>query len=256
MKPIVTYLALAVILLSVNCKPVSRMFNSGGTMFVVDVLADGKAEDVIERVVMITQSRLDAVGIDGEVKRFDDRRIEVRVFGKHDLEPIRKFLFTNYKLELKKVVSPPSPSPVRQFPSHAEAEAALGDGQQVLPYMEIDGGSSSFVIVEKDPIVTGEHIRSAQAISYTGSDLDYQISFSLNTEGAAKFGNWTASNINNYLAVVLNGKVQSIAYIKTQISDMGEITGRFSKAEAEEIAASLSSGKMPAELKVIEEKPF
>jgi len=37
---------------------------------------------------------------------------------------------------------------------------------------------------------------------------------------------------------------------------MGEISGRFSKTQAEAIAASLNSGYMPAELKVVEEKTF
>jgi preprotein translocase subunit SecD len=82
------------------------------------------------------------------------------------------------------------------------------------------------MIVEKDPIVTGEDIRSANAVSRTGSDFRYQIAFTLKPDGAAKFGEWTARNINNYLAVVLDGKVQSVAYIKTQISDVGEISGR------------------------------
>jgi preprotein translocase subunit SecD len=119
-----------------------------------------------------------------------------------------------------------------------------------------EGSESQFVIVEKEAIVTGEHVRSAYAVSRTGSDFDYQISFTLNPEGASKFGDWTGKNINNYLAVVLDDKVQSVAYIKSQISDMGEISGRFTKASAEEIALSLNSGYLPADLKIIEERAF
>jgi len=259
MKLIMTIVAVALVLASTGCKPISRMYNSGGTMFIVDVIAAERDKtSIVDRVVMITQTRLDAVGIDGEVKRSDsDRgRMEVRVFGNQDLEPIRKFLFTTYKLELKKVVSPPSPNPAQQFSDKARAEATIVEGQQILPYMDLDDRPATFIIVEKDPIVTGEDIRSANAVSRTGSDFDYQIAFTLKPEGAAKFEEWTARNINNYLAVVLDGKVQSVAYIKTQISDVGEISGRFSKAHAEAIAASLNSGYMPAELKVIEEKTF
>lgn len=259
MKPIMSIVALALLLVSTGCRPVSRMLNSGGTLFVVELIAsEGDKPGIVDRVVMITQSRLDAVGIDGEVKRSDsdNGRLEVRIFGNQDLEPIRKFLFTTYKLELKKVVSPPSPNPVQQFSNKTKAEATIAEGQQILPYMDLDDGPGTFMIVEKDPIVTGEDIRSANALSRTGSDFDYQIEFTLKPDGAAIFGEWTARNINNYLAVVLDGKVQSVAYIKTQISDTGEISGRFSKAQAEAIAASLNSGYMPAELKVIEEKTF
>lgn len=259
MKPIMTTIALTILLVSTGCKPISRMLNSGGTLFVVEVITvEGHEPNIVDRVVMITQTRLNAVGIDGEVKRSDSDkgRMEVRIFGNQDLDTIRKFLFTTYKLELKKVVSPPSPNPVQQFSDKTKAEATIAGGQQILPYMDLDDGPATFMIVEKDPIVTGEDIRSANAVSRTGSDFDYQIEFKLKPEGAAKFGEWTARNINNYLAVVLDGKVQSVAYIKTQISDMGEISGRFSKTQAEAIAASLNSGYMPAELRVIEERTF
>ena len=48
-----------------------------------------------------------------------------------------------------------------------------------------------------------------------------------NLGGAEKFGAWTGANINEYMGVVLNDEVKSIAYIKSQIYDQGEISGRF-----------------------------
>ena len=207
---------------------------------------------------MITEFRMNAVGIDGEASRSADadNRIEVKIYGAHDAEFLRKFLFTTHRLELKKVVSPPSPSPAQTFPTKQKAEEVVTTGQQVLPYEEPILGTSQFVIVEKEPIVTGEHIRSAQAYSPTDSDLDYQIEFTLKNDGAAKLGEWTGRNINNYLAVVLDDKSQSVAYIKSQIFDRGEITGTFIKSEAEDLAMSLNSGYMPATMKVIEELPL
>ncbi len=259
MKKVSVLIALTVMLLSSGCRPISRMLGSGGTIFVVDVVPTGGTQDVVEKAVRITQSRLDAVGIDGEVKRSepDKQRIEVRIFGKPDLERLRTYLFKTYKLELTKAVSPPYPDPARVFPDREKAQAASVNGQQVLPYAQYgEDGPASFIVLENGPIVTGEHLRNAQAFSRTGSDFDYFITFSLNPEGAEKFGDWTAKNINSYLAVVLNDEVQSVAYIKTQISDMGEINGRFTRTQAEDIAASLNSGHLPADLKVVDEKPF
>lgn len=248
------------ILTSGGCGTVSRMANSGGTLYVVEVIAgEGDGSANVERSIKIMKSRLNAVGFDGDVKASDSggNCIEVKLYGKQEPELIEKFLFKSYKLELIKVVSPPSPSPFKTFAKKEEAETAAGEEQQVLPYPEReDRTASQFVIVEKQPIVTGEDIRDAQAVSRTGSHADYQISFTLKPEGAVKFGEWTERNINNYLGVVLDGKVQSIAFIKTKISDMGEISGRFSKAEAEAIALSLKSGYMPWELKVIERRTF
>lgn len=243
-----------------GCKTLSRLVDSSGTVFVVEIVTDEpNRADIIGRAIKVTESRMNAVGVDGEVARSADRddRIEVKIYGSHDLDTLRKFLFTAYRLEMKSVVSPPNPSPVQLFPSKEKADMVAVAGQQVLPYSaREEGPASQFVIVEKESIVTGEHIRTAQAFSRTGSDFDYQISFTLNRDGAAKFGEWTGKNIGNYLAVVLDDKVQSIAFIKSQILDSGEISGRFTKPSAEELALSLNSGYMPAAMRVVEERPF
>jgi len=78
------------------------------------------------------------------------------------------------------------------------------------------------------------------------------ISFSLAPEGAQKFGAWTGAHIKDYLGVVLNGEVKSIVYIKSQISDQGEISGRFTKESAEDLALILRSGALPAPVKIVE----
>lgn len=260
MKIIVLSAFILIFGLSLNgCKAISRMTDGSDTVYVVEIETnDLNRAEIISRVMKITESRMNAVGIDGEVARSadTDNRIEVKIYGSHNPELLRKFLFTTYRLELKKVVSAPNPSPVQTFPTKEQAEMMATTGQQVLPYVELEGGPSQFVIVEKESIVTGEHIRTAQAVSRTGSDSDYQISFTLNKDGAAKFGEWTGRNINNYLAVILDDKVQSVAFIRSQISDMGEISGSFTKASAEEIAMSLKSGYMPAMMKVVDERPF
>ena len=78
-----------------------------------------------------------------------------------------------------------------------------------------------------------------------GAD-DYQIQFSLKKNGADKFGAWTGSNINEYMGVSLNEEIKSIAYIKSQIYDQGQITGRFTQQSAEDLALTLRSGALPA----------
>ena len=246
-----------VLLSSGGCKAISRSLSTSGTIFVVEVVQDGSSTaDSAARSVKVVQTRLDAIAINADVNMTAENRFEVKIYGAADLDKVRNFLFKTYKLELKKVVSPPSPL-LQTFPDEEKANAAAKDGQQVMPYSEREiNDKSQYVILESVPIINGEDIRSAQAVSRTGSDLDYQVSFTLKPDGAQRFGDWTAKNINNYLAVVLDDKVASIAFIKTQISDMGEISGRFSKSQAEEIALALGSGYMPWKLKIIEEKPF
>lgn len=250
-------LALISLLTSSACRMISRALNKSGTIFVVEVAQnDGTATDRIERSVKVIQSRLDATGLDGEVAQTGRNRLEVRIFGSPDLSIARNFLFKTYKLEFRKVVSPPSPQ-LATHPDEASAKRSAGAGQEVMPYIERhESDKPQYLVLERDPVVTGEHIRSADAVSRTGSDNDYQIAFSLNGEGANKLGDWTAKNINNYMAVVLDGRVESVAFIRSQIFDSGEISGMFTKSEAKEIARALGSGYMPWELRVVEERKF
>jgi preprotein translocase subunit SecD len=213
---------------------------------------------VVEQAIRITQNKLNLIKLKGEALKDpkNSNGFIVRIYSLENLERSKRFLFSTYELELRKVVSPPNPSPVQSFPTAETAKQVAQNDHEVLSYLERFDSKERFVIVEKAVIVNGEDIRDAQAVSIAGSRSDYMIAFSLKPQAAVTFGDWTGKNIGNYLAVVLDKKVQSIAYIKSQIFDSGEITGRFSKEEAEDIAMSLKSGYLPATMKIVEEKQF
>ena len=160
---------------------------------------------------------------------------------------------------------------MQTYDTREEAVASLGGtvpaNRRVLPYAERSesttgeqsseqaGNPRRWVVVEAPAIVDGSELRDAAAVQVsTADDDDYQISFSLRPEGAEKFGDWTGAHINDYLGVVLNGEVKSIAYIKSQITDQGEISGRFTKQSAEDLALILRSGALPAPVKIIEDR--
>src|SRR6185295_8522133 len=112
-----------------------------------------------------------------------------------------------------------------------------------------------WVVVEMPAIIDGSELRNATAIPTQGGRADdYEINFSLKKSGADKFGAWTGSHINEYMGVVLNGEVKSIAFIKSQIFDQGQITGRFTKNSAEDLALTLKSGALPAAIEYQEER--
>src|SRR4029078_9815777 len=56
------------------------------------------------------------------------------------------------------------------------------------------------------------------------------------------------------MGVVLENEVKSIAYIKSQIFDSGQIEGRFTKQSAEDLALTLRSGALPASIEYLEER--
>jgi len=177
------------------------------------------------------------------------------------------------RLELVHIVGPPSPAPSQTYSSEAEAMASVSSGgtlpgnRRVLKYIErMDPTSTApedqtkekrtkWVVVEAPAIIDGSELRNASAVpTRAGGTDDFEISFSLKKNGADKFGAWTGSHINEYMGVVLNDEVQSIAYIKSQIYDQGQIEGRFTKESAEDLALTLRSGALPAPIEYLEER--
>jgi preprotein translocase subunit SecD len=252
-----------------GCKNFSLLMNKGGMIYTVEIQTDEPNKDeIVERAVKVTQSRMNSIGIDGEVAKIPDKpnQISVKLYDVKDPERIKKFLFTTNQLELKKV-SGSSYQTFPTFPTKEAAEKAATKDQEVLPFTERedtvpanserkDSAPSKFIVVEKKAIITGAEIRTASAYSRTGGASDYQIQFALNSEGAVNFGDWTRNNIGSYLAIVLDKKVISAPVIKGQIFDSGVIEGRFTKQSAEDIALSLKSGYLSAKMILLEEKVF
>src|SRR5688572_26331353 len=86
-----------------------------------------------------------------------------------------------------------------------------------------------YYLVRRVAAVTGRDLRNARP------SLDQNsrpaVSFTLNTEGARKFGNVTGQNIGRQLAIVLDGRVQSAPTIEGRITTEGQITGSFTQEE-------------------------
>jgi preprotein translocase subunit SecD len=233
------------------------------------------AEQATEQAQRIIESRLDAVGVaEPLVQRHgaqSSHQILVQMPGIHDPERVKQLLKAESKLELVHVVSPPSPGAVQTYNSEEEAKASLGgtvpSNRRVLPYSERNeptaAGQTSeeqaqkqkkWVVVESPAVVDGSELRNAAATQSRAGADDYQIAFALKPTGAEKFGAWTGANINEYMGVILNDEVKSIAYIKSQINDQGEISGRFTKQSAEDLALTLRSGALPAPIEYLEER--
>lgn len=230
-------------------------------------------EQATEQALKIIESRINAFGVkEPTLQRqgaSDSGQILLQMPGLDNPERVKKLIGETSRLELMKIVSPPNPSPVQTYPTKEAALATIGgkdsDTRKVLPYTERDEAPkpnqdpaskkpAQFVVVESPAVVDGSELRDAAAIQGRAGGSDFQIAFSLKPVGAQKFGDWTARNIGNYMAVVLNDEVKSAAYIKSQISDQGEITGRFTKTAADDLALTLKSGALPAAIEYQEER--
>jgi preprotein translocase subunit SecD len=147
---------------------------------------------------------------------------------------------------------------VEQGPSSAK-EALLVNGQ-VPPNMELLPGTSAapgetsatvYYLVRKVAAVTGRDLRNARPVPDQNNRP--AVSFTLNTEGARKFGNVTAQNIGRPLAIVLDARVQSAPTIEGRITTDGQITGSFTQEEVQNLSLILRSGALPARLTYLQE---
>ena len=229
------------------------------------------ADQAVTQAERIIDSRINAFGVkEPTFQRYgasDSGQLLLQMPGVDDPERVKKLIGDDSRLSLMKIVSPPNPAPVQIYPTKEAAEQSIAGAQnrKVMEYADRDvaptpGATPSpdkpkqYVVVETPAVVDGSELRDATAVSRTGNDSDYQISFSFKPGGAQKFGEWTGKNINNYMAVVLNDQVKSAAFIKSQIFDSGEISGRFTKSTAEDLALTLKSGSLPAEIEYQEER--
>jgi preprotein translocase subunit SecD len=228
----------------------------------------------VDQAMKIVESRINAYGVkEPTLARHgaeSSGQILLQMPGVDDPERIKALIGAESNLTLMKVVSPANPAPLQTYPTEEAAKQSLGGtlppNRRIYPYSDRDEPTAGptgtpdpnkpkqFVVVEYPAIVDGSELREANAISRTGSDRDFEIGFSLKPGGAAKFGDWTGKNINNYMAVVLNDEVKSAAFIKSQIFDSGQISGRFTKASAEDLALTLKSGALPAKIEYQEER--
>ncbi len=233
------------------------------------------AEQATDQADRIIRGRLEGVGVvEPLVQRHGSQsshQILVQMPGIQDPERVKQLLKAESKLELVHVISPPSPAPAQTFNTEEEAKASLGGtvpaNRRVLSYSERTEPTAAgqapaeptqapkkWVIVESPAVVDGSELRNASATQSQGGGEDYQIAFAFKPTGAEKFGAWTGAHINEYMGVVLNDEVKSIAYIKSQIFDQGEISGRFTKQSADDLALTLRSGALPAPIEYQEER--
>jgi preprotein translocase subunit SecD len=104
-------------------------------------------------------------------------------------------------------------------------------------------------------IVTGANLVDAQAQidPLTNGPI---VTFELDRAGGRKFGEETGKHVNDYMAILLDGRVQGRPpVIQSRIGRNGQITlaGR-TLQEAQDLALTLKAGALPIPLKIVEER--
>ncbi len=120
------------------------------------------------------------------------------------------------------------------------------EGYKMWTSDEIENGKlrKRIYFVEIEPQMDGRNIVDARVQMTQYGQREILLTF--NPEGAVQFGNVTSKNVGRALAIILDGKLYSAPTIQTAITGgNAQITGNFSREEAENIANALVSGSVP-----------
>ncbi|MDR9418652.1 protein translocase subunit SecD [Gracilimonas sp.] len=102
--------------------------------------------------------------------------------------------------------------------------------------------------------LTGDVIENA-TVQFDPATNVPEVSMSMNSDGARKWGRITGANIGKPVAIVLDGYVFSYPNVQTKISNgRSSITGLDGVQEAEDLVNILLSGALPAPLEIMEER--
>src|SRR5512145_2354344 len=109
--------------------------------------------------------------------------------------------------------------------------------------------------VESRPIITGEELIKAVANRDPGTNQSI-VTFQLSRRGARIFSQETARHIGDYMAIMLDGRVQGQPpVIRSQIGAHGQIElGSKPLHEASDLALVLRAGALPAPLTIVDER--
>src|SRR6185295_3276386 len=116
-------------------------------------------------------------------------------------------------------------------PDNMEVYAGAGERSE-------GAGATAFYLVRREAVITGRDLKSARAGVDPQSNAP-DIEFILHPGAAERFGRETQKNIGRRLAIILDSHVESAPAIQSRITDRGNITGRFSSQEADDLARVL-----------------
>jgi preprotein translocase subunit SecD len=193
------------------------------------------ARDVIDR-------RINSLGtVEPTIIRQGANRILVQVPGLQDPAALQRLIGRTARLEFKMVADIPN----------VTCQTRPPPGNQVLRYAE--GGTNSCIAVQRRAIITGDRIADARQ-DFDDSGLP-AVRLSFDTAGSHAFARTTQANVGKRFAIILDNVALSAPNIREAImGGTALISGSFTVETANQLAISLRSGRLPVELRVVDER--
>lgn len=228
---------------------VSLRVNPGGVKEVtIRRLGDNQIEIIVPKVDEAEASRLENI-----ISRTGKLEFRILADQRHHAELIERAL----KEESREIRGEDGQWLARWIPvKPGEENSFVGEGYRGIARRErtIDGRPRLEILVIRDNYnVTGDYLTNASV----GTDRNLRpcVNFAFNAVGAERFGGLTSSHLPEQggqftykLGIILDNFLYSAPSIQSTITDRGEITGSFTKAEVADLVNVLNAGALPATL--------
>ena len=230
----------------------------GGTYLVLQVLGEGTppapgkpavAPEVMRDVIRALERRVNQLGVaDPVVTEYGKAgdQVLVQLPGVKDIAQAKRVMIGVAQLSLQFVEDS---APTREMLMQRHG-GSLSPALEVLDGRDPSGEKVSY-LVRRERVISGRDLKSARA--GVGDRGEPNVQFTLSAPAAARFGEETGRNIGRQLAIVLDDRVISAPVIEQRVGAEGQIRGRFTAAEADELAKVLRAGALPAKMRYAQE---
>ncbi|MFA4945461.1 MAG: protein translocase subunit SecD [Lentisphaeria bacterium] len=230
----------------------------GGTEFIIGFdpgkVPEGRTVvDVRDNILEILRNRVDAMGVaEPEIKPVGPNSISLRMpsVTENEKEDIRRTIQQTAKLGFH-LVHPDNDAQLMQF--RQNPRTYLPPPGYEVREMEVEHNGEQriehLLVKTRDEPVKGDQLdRAVPTFNEFGN---YSVSLRFNAAGAKAFGQVTADNVGNRMAIVLDGRIYSAPRINEPIWGGGaEISGSFSPEEAQQLAVVLQCGRLPVSISI------
>jgi preprotein translocase subunit SecD len=230
----------------------------GGTYLILQVVSEAPpaagpprvTPETMRDVLRALERRVNQLGVAEpvitEYGRTGDQ-VLVQLPGVKDVAQAKRLLITLARLSLQIVedVAPTRDGWIQRY------QGSVPPAFQILEGPGRTAGESAVYLVHREALITGRDLKRARAGH--GEHGEPNVEFSLDAQAGARFKRETGRNIGRRLAIVLDDRVISAPVIEQPVGREGQIRGRFTAAEADELAKVLRAGALPAEMRYLQE---
>lgn len=213
-----------------------------------------RRDETVRQARLTIARRIEAFGVTEPVVARHGaagNQILVQLPGVADVDAAKGVIRSTGVLELNLIEAGPAASRAHLLET---TRGVLPPALDVVPGDARAGdGPDVFYLVPRTAPISGRDLRHARP---TVDEFNRPaIGFSLNRDGARSFAALTGANVGRDLAIILDGRVQSVAVIEEPITGgEGRIHGTFTPQEASDLALILRSGALPASLDYLEDR--